>query len=184
SAASKIVESADGFLWVNAGNSLLRVDPGHASATRVASGAEQIQALAIDAGGRVWSGFHGGLRTVSRDGKESTFPLPDALGTDVICLLQTSEHQLWICTANRLGEFDGKNTRVISGLPGNRVTNIFEDREHAIWVATDHGIARIVGDHVSALTSKEGLSSGLVLAFYEDREGNLWLGTESGGASI
>jgi ligand-binding sensor domain-containing protein/signal transduction histidine kinase len=186
SAVSTVVETPDGAIWVNSGNSLLRVDPARASFTTVITGGEQIQALTSDGHGRVWVGSRTGLKAVSPDGAQDMFPLPDAM-TDVTCVLSASDGHLWIGTANGLGEYDGKATRSITvrdGLPGSRVTSLFEDREHAIWAATDHGVARIVEGRISALTPKEGLSSNLVLAFFEDREGSLWLGTEAGGVSI
>jgi ligand-binding sensor domain-containing protein/signal transduction histidine kinase len=187
SAAGTIVESQEGQLWVNSGNSILRIDPARLSITSILSGGEQVQALASDANGRIWAGFHTGLRIISSDGTQTSFHLPDQLGSDVTSLLRPSDGHVWIGTANGLAEFDGKSTHAITaqnGLPGGSITNLFEDREHAIWAATDHGIARIVEGHISMLTSKEGLSGNLVLALYEDREGSMWLGTEAGGVSI
>ncbi|QNI31184.1 hypothetical protein H7849_19100 [Alloacidobacterium dinghuense] len=187
SAASTIVEMLDGSLWVNSGNSVLRVDSSGASVVTVIAGGEQIQALASDGHGGIWAGSRSGLRVISSHGTQNTFHLPTGLGSDITCLLGASDGHLWIGTSNGLGEFDGKATRVITtrdGLPGNRITNLFEDRENAIWAATDRGVGRIAKGDVSGLNSKEGLSSSLVLALYEDREGSLWLGTESGGVSI
>jgi ligand-binding sensor domain-containing protein/signal transduction histidine kinase len=186
-AASMIVESADGSLWVNSGNSLLRVDPVHAVAKTVFSGGDQIQALALDSYDRIWIGTHTGLKSISPDATQRAFQLPAELGTDIICLRNTLDGRLWIGTAKGLGEYDGKFVRVFTerdGLPGRRVSNLFQDRENALWAATDHGLARVVDGHVSALTRKEGLSGSLVLAFHEDREGSLWIGTESGGAGV
>jgi signal transduction histidine kinase/ligand-binding sensor domain-containing protein len=187
SAASTVAETPDGSLWVNSGNSLLRVDPGSASVTTVLEGGEQIQDLVADGDGRVWVGSHTGLQVISPDGTRNVFHLPEAIGSDIICLLTAADGHLWIGTANGLGEYDGKVTHsfaVPDGLPGSRINRLFEDRQNSIWAATDHGVARIVGGRISALTPKEGLFSNLVLAFFEDREGSLWIGTESGGVSV
>jgi ligand-binding sensor domain-containing protein/signal transduction histidine kinase len=187
SATNTVTETPDGSLWIRSGTSLVKMDSGHASNPAVVMAGEQVQALASDAKGEVWIGFHTGLKTLSPDGTSKPFPLPDALGSDITSLFRAADGRLWIGTMRGLGEFDGKSTQVYTtreGLPGNSVVGIFEDREHAIWAATNHGVARIFAGQVSALTPRQGLSSNLVLAFYEDREGSLWLGSESGGVSV
>ena len=186
SSTSTIAELSDGSLWVNSGNSLVRIDPAHGD-TSVVADSEQIQALAADGHGVIWAGSHSGLKTITQSGVQESFRLPDGLGADVTSLLTTSDGHLWIGTTNAIGDYDGKTTRVIAvrdGLPGSHIASLFEDREHSVWAATDHGLARIAQGRISVLTPKEGLSSSVVLAFFEDREGSLWLGTESGGVGV
>ncbi|WP_158748554.1 sensor histidine kinase [Acidobacterium sp. S8] len=184
---SAVAETPDGSLWVNSGNSLMRVDVQKLSAQTVSTFTDQIETLAADSHGTFWIGLSGGLKRVSQNGKPIYVPSLETLRTDVTALLSATDGRLWIGTANGVAVFDGNNAHFFTqrdGLPGNRVLKLFEDREHAIWTATNHGIARVADGRVSALASKEGLSTDQVLSFFEDREGSLWLGTESGGLSI
>ena len=58
---------------------------------------------------------------------------------------------------------------------------IFEDRNHGVWVATRRqGLFRFTGEELARVP----LSSSLALAIADDNEGNLWVGTEGGGVSI
>ena len=187
SATSTMTETPDGLLWIGSGNNVLKIDSRRASILAIVSTGEQAQALTSDAQGRIWAGFHTGLKTIPSGGPPIFIHLPDALGSDITSLLSANDGHLWIGTTRGLGEYDGKSTRVITtqeGLPGSRISVLFEDRQHAIWAATDHGIARVFAGQVSALTPKQGLSSSQALVFYEDREGSLWMGTESGGVSV
>lgn len=184
SGTSTVTERSDGSLWINAITGLLVIDPAKLSQKEMILSGEQIQALAEDASGRVWIGSHSGVRIFANNEVSASFSLPNELGTDVTALLRSNDGHIWIGTASGVGEYDGKTTQVYTGLPGGRVTSLFEDRQHAIWAATNRGVIRIFAGHVSSFTSKDGLSGNTVLTAYEDREGNVWLGTESGGVSV
>ncbi len=175
-AANLAAEAPSGETWFGTGNGIFDGRGRHLLP------GEQIQALAADGSGRLWIGTHQGLKVMLADGTIQDVPLPENAGGDVMSLLVASDGHVWIGTANSVAEYDGKTTRVL--LDAERVPALFEDREHAVWVATGRGIARIVAGHVETMTPQEGLSSNEALAFYEDREGNLWIGTESGGVSV
>lgn len=190
SSTSMAVDEPDGSLWLSATSGVLHIDPRHPARVAAALSGEQVQAIARDAGGRIWIGSHSGLKIFSASGPPVVFHLPEELGSDVTALLCGSTGHIWIGTANGLGDFDGRNTVVysarsgLSGLPQSRITGLYEDREKTIWALTDRGIARVAGGHVTAFTAKEGLSGNAILSIYEDREGSLWLGTESGGVGV
>ncbi len=75
--------------------------------------------------------------------------------------------------------------RVISMLrvsPDSHVTELLEDREGNIWIATAlNGLGLFREDRVEVVNAAAGLSEGAVLAVIEDSNGQVWLGNRRGG---
>ena len=75
--------------------------------------------------------------------------------------------------------------RVISMLkvnPDSHVTELLEDREGNIWVATAlNGLGLFREDRVEVVNAAAGLSEGAVLAVIEDTSKQVWLGNRRGG---
>jgi ligand-binding sensor domain-containing protein/signal transduction histidine kinase len=64
----------------------------------------------------------------------------------------------------------------------SHVTELLEDREGNIWVATAlNGLGLFREDRVEVLNAAAGLSEGAVLAVIEDSRGMVWLGNRRGG---
>jgi signal transduction histidine kinase/ligand-binding sensor domain-containing protein len=74
--------------------------------------------------------------------------------------------------------------RVGRELPGTRIQALMADREDALWIGTNGGLARWYAGSVERLPVTDPLATASVLALMEDREGNLWAGTETGGLHI
>jgi len=69
-------------------------------------------------------------------------------------------------------------------LPGTRIQAVFADREGALWIGTNGGLARWANSKLERLPVTDTLARASILALMEDREGNLWAGTESDGLHI
>lgn len=66
--------------------------------------------------------------------------------------------------------------------PDFQVTEMLEDREGNIWVATAlNGLGLFREDRVEIVNAAAGLSEGAVLAVLEDSRGSVWLGNRGGG---
>ena len=75
------------------------------------------------------------------------------------------------------GRFHAYST--LDGVTAGRVSAIFEDREHAIWVGSFGGLSRF--RHGRFLSLSEGPSSGHgVTSITQGGDGHLWVGTWSG----
>jgi signal transduction histidine kinase/ligand-binding sensor domain-containing protein len=69
-------------------------------------------------------------------------------------------------------------------LPGNRIQAMLADREGALWIGTNNGLARWAAGKLQTFPLTDPLAAASVLALMEDREGNMWVGTESDGLHI
>ena len=66
------------------------------------------------------------------------------------------------------------------GLIDDRVTDLIEDRNGTLWIATQRGLSCFDGRTFHNFTTKEGLPSNCIHCLLEDRQGHLWLGTDGG----
>lgn len=61
------------------------------------------------------------------------------------------------------------------GLPSDSVFCVVPDGRHAIWVCTNQGLARIVGDHVRVFTTADGLPSNQIRSTCDATDGTRWV---------
>lgn len=204
---SRLLESMDGSLWLATTEGLFHAAPGNATYFMLAGSPVQIQSLLIDRRGRAWAGTQSGVEVCSpppgpQSGSGSAAvcaQFAPLAGKDVRGLAETPQGGIWIgadsglwFTASAEPAFRNQQPSQIpaqsytgrDGLPSVHISRLFYDREGALWIATDAGLARFAYGKIEAFTPREGFSSNLVLSIAEDREGNLWLGTESGGVDI
>jgi signal transduction histidine kinase/ligand-binding sensor domain-containing protein len=92
--------------------------------------------------------------------------------TEIRMAMRDSDGNLWIATredgvvrvarppagsSHSLPEIDRLTTS--EGLSNNSVSDIFEDREHNLWIATQNGLNRLRDDKISIITQRTGLLS-------------------------
>ena len=68
-----------------------------------------------------------------------------------------------------------------SGLPGNWVTSLEEDRENNIWVGTGSGLTRMSLAVLTMLKPTDRWERRAVESACPDQQGGLWIGTEGAG---
>jgi signal transduction histidine kinase/ligand-binding sensor domain-containing protein len=69
-------------------------------------------------------------------------------------------------------------------LPGSRIQALLADRQGALWIGMNRGLARLSAGKLQVFPATDSLGNESVLSLLEDREGNLWIGSESGGLHI
>lgn len=79
---------------------------------------------------------------------------------------------------------DGVAQRIsaTNGMPGDRVSCWFQDREGNLWVGVDHGgLVRLRKKSFQVIGAAEGLPAPAVSTVCEDAAGDIWIGTFDGG---
>ncbi|MGO9337296.1 MAG: two-component regulator propeller domain-containing protein [Terracidiphilus sp.] len=184
-------EDSSGALWAGAESGLLHWKPGPPK--RYAVPGVRLADLTQSGDGRLIVGIRGGgLRQVVGD-KLEAYPIRSAMNSnatlpdrdiDANKLLRDRDGGLWIGT-NQRGLIHVHNGRTDvftaeSGLSGNIVAGIFEDREGNIWVSTAGGLDRFRELPVTTVSTKQGLSSDNVHSVIATTDGSTWIATRDG----
>ena len=107
------------------------------------------------------------------------------------CLKLDSKGNLWLGNENGLFLYDMRNnvfSNNVLSIKG-RVMDVFEDRQHVLWISTDgNGVWSMpVGQSRPAPYVPGGgtsLTSPVINTIYSDKQGNKWIGTLRGGINI
>lgn len=88
-----------------------------------------------------------------------------------------------------LARFDGKkwqNFTVKDGLPANHIFMLYLDPEGALWIGTNRGLAKYMGEGkgFSILSTTDGLFSDQVFSMVKAQDGSSWVGSFGGVAHI
>lgn len=101
--------------------------------------------------------------------------------SSVTAIAQTSDGYLWLGTQNGLVRFDGVRFQVFDenntpAIRNSRIVQIFEDRQHALWVGTEHGGLICLRDGVftSYEVPSRGTTHNYARVLCDDGEQNLW----------
>ena len=184
-------EDSSGALWAGAESGLWHWKPGPPK--RDAVPGVRLADLTQSGDGRLIVGIRGGgLRQVVGDKLEacpirssmnSNATLPDR-DIDANKLLRDRDGGLWIGTNQRgLIHVHQGRTDVFtaeSGLSGNIIAGLFEDREGNIWVSTAGGLDRFRELPVTTVSTKQGLSSDNVNSVIATTDGSTWIATRDG----
>jgi signal transduction histidine kinase/ligand-binding sensor domain-containing protein len=183
-----LLETPDGALWIGTSDGLARWKDGAVKQFTVADG------LPSNLIRSVREGRQGGIIVSTESGEvgvqesKITPIMYDMLQGPAVfyeVTLANKTHLLVNKSEVELSQ-NGRNQRWTVGreLPGTRIQTAFGDREGALWIGTNGGLARWVNGKVERLPVTDPLAAASVLSIMEDREGNLWVGTEADGLHI
>jgi PAS domain S-box-containing protein len=182
-AVYSLYEDTRGNLWAGSATGLWRWKPGPPKPYPVPNPAPDIMGLAEDENGALLINMTGRLSQLV-NGRVEPYPLLAGRKFGSGKLLRDRNGGLWIATHGQgLLHVHKGRTDVFTqsdGLSGEWVTNLFEDREGDIWVATLAGLDRFRDFAVPTISLKQGLSSALVVSVLTARDGSVWLGTQDG----
>ena len=178
-----LFEDSRGRMWVSSLQGLFLVEPGATRPVRADVPTRYVHAFAEDAGGTLWiSDSTSGLFGLRGDDVEIV-PWSTFGGESARALFADPSGGLWIGFIGG-GVSRLENGRVqqtytsADGLGAGEVTNIHDDREGALWVATEGGLSRIAGGRVDTLSVSNGLPCAAVEWSVEDHTRALWLQTD------
>ncbi len=78
--------------------------------------------------------------------------------------------------------FNFENYSVSSGLPGNHVNTVMQDRLGWLWIGTMNGACKFDGKTFTPFEIGNVLATNPVKSIYQDKAGNIWFGTIRKGA--
>ncbi len=178
-----IYEDKAGNVWAGGEKGLWRWKPGPPK-LYVMPDSTSVDALIGDANGELLIATGSGIKRLVGD-KVEAYPLPGIGGQfKPNSMLWDRNGGLWIGTEDRglLHVHEGRADVFTQAddLSGNYVTNLFEDREHNIWVSTLTGLDRFRDFTVPTISVKQGLSNDTALSVLAARDGSVWFGTRDG----
>ncbi len=114
--------------------------------------------------------------------------IPQLETETVISLLEDSRQDLWLGTSNhglfRLSPYGLEKLNDNKGLPNNRISSLYEDKEKSIWVGTSSGLFRLREAPFITLTSEQGLAGDYIRSVMSHSDGSLWVGSSMGLSKI
>jgi signal transduction histidine kinase/ligand-binding sensor domain-containing protein len=179
-----LYEDRQGNLWAGVLNGLWRWKPGPPQFHPMPDEPDGVEAFGEADDGALLIGTHNGIRRLA-DEKNDAYPLPRAMrqfrGRR---MLRDRNGGLWIGTsAQGLMHIGLVRTDLFtqsSGLSGENVLALFEDREGTVWVATDKGLDRFRDFAIPTFSGEQGLSNAPFGSVLAAADGSVWLGTLDG----
>ena len=177
-----VYQDKTGNIWAGGEKGLLRWKPGPPK-LYVMPDSTSVESLIEGDNGELLIGTGNGIKRLVGD-KVEAYPLPGIEQLKPNSMLRDRDGGLWIGTEDRgLLHLHRGRADVFTqsdGLSGNYVTNLFEDREHNVWVSTLTGLDKFRDFTVHTISVKQGLSNDTVLSVLAAKDGRMWFGTRDG----
>ena len=170
-------------IWVESATGLYRLERGEHPELAMID--ERIRTIHVDTAGELWVVDRSNNIGVFRDRVfdiRLTLESPDQLvGIAVdrkgLVSLSTSDELLQFDSSGESPEEVAATLKRYAGI--DRVTSVFLDNEDSVWLSTDNGMARFLGDRFRHFRLRTGPDLVTVWTVGEDRYGRFWFGTQS-----
>ncbi|MEQ9103547.1 MAG: two-component regulator propeller domain-containing protein [Rhodothermales bacterium] len=182
-AVTDLVLDANGLLWIGTDGNGLFTFNGRVVEKRPEVTDPYIRAMHTGPMGSMWIGSRRGLSIRHSNGMVRGIPDPEGHLDDVQTIREDHEGTVWIGTSRGLFAWEGGqlNEYAANVLNDRRVSVIFEDNEHGLWVGTDgHGVFHFPRTPFSYFTEENGLVNNIVWNFARTPDRALWIGTRGG----
>jgi PAS domain S-box-containing protein len=170
-----------GRLWISAGNDVFyRQDGRFVRESGIPGG--YVTAITADSGGNIWVLTQGvGLFHRMVSGAVHRFPeSPNKQKSPLAMLPDEKTDGLWLgFVEGGIAYLREGQTRLsynsTNGLGSGTVNDLRHGPHGVLWVATEGGLSRILDEHITTLTGKNGLPCDNVLWSIEDDNHGVWL---------
>ena len=206
-AVKRIIEDADGNLWVGSTDGLSRFDWQqetfvsfkHQNSNPNSLSHNNVSALLMDSDGTLWVGSDNGLNRFDAARQQFVrfhYQITDAhsLAGDLITTIYQDNHgTLWVGTRSGLNKYDRQNQRFghvrhqplnPNSLSHNGVWSLYKDKQGALWVGTSNGLNKFDGQQVEHFKHQpdnpNSLSHNAIGVIFQDTNGLLWFGSDGG----
>ena len=180
-----VLQTRDGALWIGTwGGGLHRFHEGRLANRYTTEGGlpdDHVRALYEAADGVLWVGLNTGLAAI-RGGRVVV-----SERTEHVRAFAETGHgattTLWIGTANRLLARTprGVTAHRPADWRGRSIWALHAARDGSLWIGSERGLFRLVGDSVHAFEPSDGLRGSFVTSISEEEDGTMWFGTYEHG---
>jgi signal transduction histidine kinase/ligand-binding sensor domain-containing protein len=182
---TSLAEDNEGNLWVATLGGLARVTDGRITSytERDALPLGRIHAVRWDPAGQLWIGGDAGL--VRWANGRFTWGARERLPEQpILSLCVDREGTLWVGTWDH-GLLRRAGDRFVpysstNGLPGDRISAIYQDPDDDVWVGTSGGLVRFRLARFTVLTAEDGLVNDYPRSVYQDRTDAIWIASDDG----
>jgi signal transduction histidine kinase/ligand-binding sensor domain-containing protein len=161
-----IAQAPDGMLWFASATGVSRFDGQRFDDVDVGSEAWGRRVL-VTADGTVWAATG-----------NATLEFAERTGADIVALHAGPTAEL-VQIAPYLPPTAPERLRRVDGLPSPWVWALAEDREGAVWIGTEKGLARWAGGRMEQIRD-QGLPASFITALAVGATGDLYVGTTAG----
>jgi signal transduction histidine kinase/streptogramin lyase len=182
-----LCEDHEGNIWVGTGEGgldALRVRKVEMVKTPADWQGCAVLSVAPDANGGLWVGTEGAGLYRDYDEQAEPFVKTNGLANEFLwSVLEDRQRKLWVGTWGnglfvRQEDFFQSVTNI---KPTAAILALYQDKQGAMWIGTQSGLARCANGQYTWFTRKDGLVLPDVRAITEDMKSNIWFGMSGGG---